>query len=54
MRLRYFKFFALVLLLISFISADAQRPVKRRTTGSAYGNNNTQQKLCQKIRLWKC
>ena len=48
MRLRYFKFFAAVLLLISFISADAQRPVKRRTTGSAYGNNNTQQKPASK------
>jgi gliding motility associated protien GldN len=48
MRLRYFKFFAAVLLLISFINADAQRPVKRRTTGSAYGNNNnTQQKPAQ-------
>jgi gliding motility associated protien GldN len=45
MRLRYFKFFAAAFLLVSFISADAQRPVKRRTTGSAYGNNNnTQQK----------
>ncbi|HVX25066.1 MAG TPA: gliding motility protein GldN [Parafilimonas sp.] len=47
MRLRYFKCFAAVLLLAGFISADAQqqkRPVKRRTTGSAYGNNNTQQK----------
>lgn len=42
MRLRYFKFFAAVFLLVSFISADAQRPVKRRTTGSAYGNNTQQ------------
>jgi gliding motility associated protien GldN len=40
---RYFKFFAAVILLVSFISADAQRPVKRRTTGSAYDNNNQQQ-----------
>ncbi len=46
MRLKFFKLFAAGLLLISFISADAQRPVKRRTktSTSAYGNTNTQQK----------
>jgi gliding motility associated protien GldN len=49
MRFRYFRIIAAGLLLISFISADAQRPVKRRpaNTGSAYGNNSTQQNPAQ-------
>lgn len=48
MRLRYFKFFAAGLLLAGFISTNAQqRPVKRRPTGSAYGNTNAQQKPAQ-------
>lgn len=53
MRFKYFRFLAAGLLLISFVTANAQRPVKKRpaTSGygnSGYGNTNTQQKPAAK------
>jgi gliding motility associated protien GldN len=44
MRSKHFKFFIAAFLLVSMVNANAQqqRPVKRRPTGSAYGNNNQQ------------